>query len=199
MQRFTTGGLATLFSLAICAIAMAQPGFEISMPNNVQTASDDSPFASKQEAEAYLSRFLPIATAGNPKYRSPNGGTETAWITRAVKFGHSKNPTGISVSMSEEVLEFRHGIRSATGAHEVAFQIEDVKIAERKDSGDVTEKGEPALGIIFNCHSGQCIQSTRDGKQSASEWADIYIQDATLRAKILKAFETLKQGAGDKT
>jgi hypothetical protein len=94
--------------------------------------------------------------------------------------------------MSEEVLGFRNGVQVATGSHEVAFLIEDVKITENRDPGTLTENGDISLGVIFNCVSGKCIQSTYDGKQSLTDSGDISIQDAAMRAKILKAFQTLK-------
>jgi hypothetical protein len=199
MWHFTPRGLAIFCFLAICAAAApssehanAQPGFEISMPKIAQPVADEAAFASKQEAEEFLARYLPIATAGNPRYRSQEPGVATAWITKAVKFEPGKNAHGRLMSMSEEVLGFRNGVQATTGSHEVAFLIEDVKITERRDPGTITENGDISLGIMFNCNSGKCIQSTYDGKQSSTDWGDISIQDATLRNKILKAFETLK-------
>jgi hypothetical protein len=199
MWHFTPRGLVIFCSLAICAAATpsgeqanAQPGFEISMPEIVQPAADEAAFASKQEAEEFLARYLPIATAGNPRYRSEEPGVTTAWITKTVKFGPGKNASGTLVSMSEDVLGFRNGVRVTTGSHEVAFLIEDVKMTENRDPGTLTENGDISLGIIFNCNSGKCIQSSYDGKQSLTDSGDISIQDATLRSRILKAFETLK-------
>jgi hypothetical protein len=199
MWHFTPRSLVIFCSLAICAAAApcreqakAQPGFEISMPKIVQPAADDAAFASKQEAEEFLARALPIATAANPRYRSQEPGGATAWITKTVKFGPGKNGDGRLVSMSEEVLGFRNGVQVTTGSHDVAFLIEDVKITENRDPGTLTENGDISLGVIFNCNSGKCIQSSYDGKQSLTASGDISIQDATLRNKILKAFETLK-------
>jgi hypothetical protein len=199
MWHFTPRSLVIFCSLAICAAAApcreqakAQPGFEISMPKIVQPAADDAAFASKQEAEEFLAHALPIATAANPRYRSQEPGGATAWITKTVKFGPGKNGGGRLVSMSEEVLGFRNGVQVTTGSHDVAFLIEDVKITENRDPGTLTENGDISLGVIFNCNSGKCIQSSYDGKQSLTESGDISIQDATLRNKILKAFETLK-------
>jgi hypothetical protein len=201
MLHSKTRKLATLSLLAIGAAAMvpgkhaiAQPRFEISIPKSLQPAADDSAFASRKDAEEFLAQHLPSATAANPKYRSENAGNETAWITKTIKFGPGENGSGTLVSMSEEILEFHEGVRVATGSHEVAFLIEDVKIAERTDSTDRTETGDAALGIIFNCNSGKCIQSSYGGKPSTTDWADIYIQETSMRGKILKAFEALKQG-----
>jgi hypothetical protein len=199
MWHFTQRGLVICCSLAACAAATpwaeqasAQPGFELSMPKIVQPAADEAAFASKQEAEQFLAQYLPIATAGNPRYRSQEPGGATAWITKAVKFGSGKDGHGRLVSMSEEVLGFRNGVQVTTGSHEVAFLIEDVKITENRDPGTLTENGDISLGVLFNCNAGKCIQSTYDGKQSLTDSGDISIQDATLRSKILKAFEALK-------
>ena len=199
MWHFTPRSLVIFCSLAICAAAApcreqakAQPGFEISMPKIVQPAAGDAAFASKQEAEEFLARALPIATAANPRYRSQEPGGATAWITKTVKFGPGKNGGGRLVSMSEEVLGFRNGVQVTTGSHDVAFLIEDVKITENRDPGTLTENGDISLGVIFNCVSGKCIQSTHDGKQSLTDSGDISIQDDAMRAKILKAFQTLK-------
>jgi hypothetical protein len=180
----------------VAAPANAQPGFEISIPKSLQPAADDSAFASKESAEEFLARYLPRATAGNPKYRSGNSATETAWITKTIKFKAGRNANDRLVSMSEEVLEIHNGVRSGTGSHEVEFSIEDVKVTEHSDSTTRTESGEIALGIVFNCDSGKCIKSTHNGSPSSTEWADIYIQSAALRGKILKAFEALKQAGG---
>ncbi|WP_158818261.1 hypothetical protein [Methylocapsa sp. S129] len=168
------------------------------MPKSLQPAADDSAFASRESAEEFLARYLPIATAGNPKYRSGTAGVAMAWITKAITFGPGKNADGRLVSMSEEVLEFRNGVRSATGSHEAEFLIEDVQASEHTDSAALTEGGEIGLGIIFNCNSGKCIQSKYDGVPSSADQTDISIQDAILRGRILKAFQTLKQAAGDR-
>lgn len=163
------------------------------MPKETQLASDSVSFSSRKDAEAFLSHSLPLATAGNPKYRG-DGGALTQWLTKSVVFG--ANPNGISVQMSEEVLEFRNGARSATGTHHAQFQIEDVEIAELKDSPDLTEDGEKTRGIIFRCVSGKCIAAKWNGVESPADWTDISIQDETLRAKILAAFQTLKRAVG---
>jgi hypothetical protein len=177
--------------------ANARPGFEISMSNSAQPVSEVSAFPTKEDAQNFLARSLPIATAKNPRYRSDQAGVAMAWITKDVKFAPDKTANGILVSMSEEVLEFRNGAQSATGSHQVEFSIGDVKISERRDGADLTESGEIALGIIFNCRSGKCIRSTYNGQPSSVDWTDISIQDDALRGQILKAFEAVHQAPGE--
>jgi hypothetical protein len=167
------------------------------MSNSVQAASDIAAFSSREVAENFLARFLPIATAKNPRYRSDQAGVAMAWITRDVKFAPDKTANGISVSMSEEVLEFRNGAQTSTGSHQVEFSLGDVKISERRDGADLTESGEIALGVIFNCHSGKCIRSTYNGQPSSVDWTDISIQDDALRGQVLKAFEAVQQAPGE--
>jgi hypothetical protein len=161
-------------------------------------ASEAVAFPSIEAAQAFLARNLPIATAGNPRYRSGQPGVALAWITRAIAFGAARESSALSVSMSEDVLEFRNGVRSATGAHEVAFSLGDVEISELRDSGDVTESGEKAVGVIFRCKSGKCIRSVRDGVESSVDWTDISLQDDAMRANVLAAFHALQQSSGDK-
>ena len=204
MTRLTIGRIALLgFCVSQLAGALpagpadAQPGYGISMPDALQPTANVAAFASKEEAKAFLAHYLPIATAGNPRYRSDKAGVAMAWITKAITFATPADSNGILVSMSEDVLEFHNGVRAATGTHEAAFSIGDVKISERKESGDLTEAGEPAVGIIFNCHSGKCIRSAYDGHPSLTDWTDISIQDAALRGRILAAFETLQRPGGD--
>ena len=96
--------------------------------------------------------------------------------------------------MSEDVVEFRNGARTVAARHEVEFALDDVNVAERSDSGDTTETGERAVGIIFNCRAGKCIQSTYNGARSEVDWTDIYIQDSSLREEILKSFQMLTAG-----
>lgn len=43
-----------------------------------------------------------------------------------------------------------------------------------------------------------CAAAFQDGARSRAGWTDISIQDGMLRAKILKAFQMLKQAAGDR-
>ena len=205
MLRFEVCDRAILYSLVACLGAMsplgqahARPGFENLMSNNLQWIADDVLFVSKEDAEKFLADALRRATSANPKYRSGSGGVETRWLTKAIAFETDKNSNGTRASMSEDVLEYRNGVRSPVTSHETAFLLEDVEISERKDSPDVTESGEGALGVIFNCHSGKCMRSTYNGAPTLVEWTDIYIQDASSRSGILKAFEALKRMSGER-
>jgi hypothetical protein len=163
-------------------------------PQRVEMASDTITFGSSDEAEAYLAKALPLATAANPKYRS-QGGVLTQWLTKSIAFAPSRNPNGISIAMTEEILDFRNGVQVRKGSHEAQFLIEDVRVSELTDSKDVTEGGEQARGVIFNCLTGKCVSATWDGAPSPSEWTDISIQNAETRANILSAFQALKRAA----
>jgi hypothetical protein len=153
-------------------------------------------FASKEEAQAFLAKALPLATAGNPKYRSGDGAL-TRWLTREIAFGPGKTAKGVSVAMKEDILEFRNGAQSAAGTHEVQFAIEDVQITELTDRKDLTENGDKAVGVIFRCISGKCIAGKWSGVPTPADWSDISIQDSSLRAKILAAFQMLKSAADE--
>jgi hypothetical protein len=161
---------------------------------SVKMASETITFRSREEAEAYLAKALPLATAANPKYRS-QGGVLTQWLTKTIAFAPSRNSGGISVAMSEEILDFRDGVQVRKGAHEAQFLMEDVRVSELTDSKDLTENGEQARGVIFNCLSGKCISATWDGAPSPSDWTDISIQNSESRANILAAFQALKRAA----
>jgi hypothetical protein len=203
MQRSTVPVVTVLCCLSVWMMGLlpwepahSQPGYAISMTNSARSIQDAT-FASKEDAQQYLAQYLPKATAGNPKYRTNDPDLAMAWITNAIEFGPSANANGILVSMSEEVLEFRKGVRGAPTPHKVEFPIEDVQVSELTDSPDVTENGEKSIGIIFRCNSGKCMRSTYNSASSMVDWGDISIQDATLRGNILKAFQTVKRAAGD--
>ncbi len=164
---------------------------------NAQSRVRNVDFATKEEAEAFLAKALPEATAANPKYRAADGGL-TQWLTRAVVFGPGASPSGVAVEMKEDVLQFRDGRQTSKGTHEVRFLLEDVQVSELAGSADLTENGEKALGIIFRCNSGKCIEAKWDGVPSPSDWSDISIQDPAMRAKILAAFKALKRIAGNR-
>jgi hypothetical protein len=194
-HRLTQLGLAIGAALAL-AVGSANAGYKIAIPNDVRTVADDSAFPTRQSAEEFLTRALPIATASNPRYRGDKEGVTMAWITRSIKFRPGKTPAGRLVSMNEEVLEFHDGVRSVAGAHDAEFAIDDVKISARTDSGTLTEKGEPGLAVIFNCTQGKCVRSVRDGAASLEEYTDISIQDLAMRDKIFKAFLAVQQNDG---
>jgi hypothetical protein len=199
MRSFATCRPLLIGAIAACAAAagfagpaQGRPGFEIAMPKKLQGASEVSEFASREEAKAFLAHALPIATAGNPRYRSADAGVLTAWITKTIRFDSATDSNGILVSMSEDVLEFRNGIRGAAGSHDTQFLIGDVAVSERRDSGDFTENGEAAVGVQFRCNSGKCIRASYGGAPSLTDWTDISIQDDALRRKILAAFRALQ-------
>ncbi len=187
------------FWLGALSPADAAPPLEIgtSMPKDPLLSARPANFATKDEAEAFLATALPQATAANPKYRSKDGGL-TQWLTKEVVFGPGASGQGISVTMKEDMLEFRNGRQTAAGSHEVRFLIEDVQISELTDSPDRTENGEKALGVLFRCNAGKCINAKWNGVPTPSEQSDISIQDNATRAKILAAFQALKRFAGDR-
>jgi hypothetical protein len=162
---------------------------------DVLPVADDAPLSTKEDAEAFLSKELPLATAANPKYRGEDGAL-TQWLTKEITFSSSKNPNGVLVRMSESVLNFKNGAQISAGSHEVQFQIEDVAVSLLTDSQDFTETGEQAQGVIFKCVSGKCVAHKWDGVGSMSDWTDISIQDQETREKILAAFQALKRAAG---
>jgi hypothetical protein len=204
MARLKAPFLAVLGCLLVC-VGPAFPADSLSLRPKLgrlllkdwRLAADTVEYASKEEAQAFLMKALPLATAGNPKYRSSNDAL-TQWLTKEVVFGPGKTANGISVAMKEEILKFRNGAQSATGTHEVQFAIEDLQISELTDSTDLTENGDKAIGVIFRCNSGKCIAAKWNGVPTPADWSDISIQDASLRAKILVAFQTLKRIAGDR-
>jgi hypothetical protein len=141
-----------------------------------------------------LARTLPLATAGNPKYYSKADKVETRWLTKSIVFSDGVPGHGIQVSTDEEYTEVRAGVPTP-GTHQAVFSLGDVSISMETSDTDFTEAGEPALGIIFKCVAPKCIQAKWSGQASSSDWTDIYLQDATLRARILAAFEFLKSSA----
>ena len=184
-------------ALAGAAEAAAPPKAPTAMPDAFLHAAQASEFLTKEEAETFLVKALPLATAGNPKYRGENGAL-TQWLTREVVFGPGALPNGILVTMKEDILEFREGRQSATGSHDVSFSIEDVQISELTDGTEVTENGDKAFGVIFRCNAGKCIDAKWNGVPTPSEWSDISIQDKDMRLKVLAAFQALKRFAGDR-
>jgi hypothetical protein len=167
--------------------AQAQPGRP---PQEIVMGGFHEPFG-RQAAQDFLSRTLPLATAGNPKYRSGGGEELTAWLTKSVHFAPGPRASGTKIAMSEEAIVFRDGAQTAINAHEVAFAIEDVRIFEYEYPSDTTETGEKAVGVMFRCKTGKCIRSKWNGQVSDAQEADLYLQDATLRGRILKAFAIL--------
>ena len=150
--------------------------------------------SSRKDAEDFLARTLPLATAGNPRYYSKADKVETRWLTKSIAFSDGAPGQGIQVSTDEEYTEVRAGVPTP-GTHQAVFSLGDVSISMETSDTDFTKAGEPALGIIFECTAPKCIQAKWSGQASSSDSTDIYLQDATLRARILAAFEFLKSGA----
>ncbi len=167
------------------------------MSDGPRSLSEIPEFASAEEAKTYLERHLPIATAANPRYRSKDSSVETQWIMKSIRFERDPATNRILASMNEAIFEYSNNALSAEGANEAVFWLDDVQVSERRDSPDFTSAGDPAIGIIFNCKSGKCIQSVYMGAKSSKEWSDVYIQDEKSRAAILKAFKALGRLAGD--
>jgi hypothetical protein len=157
------------------------------------STSSESAFSSREDAEQFLARALPLATAANPGYVSKADKAETRWLTKSIEFDDHPAGKGIRVIMDEEFSEVRAGV-SKTGTHEAAFSLGEVRVSPHKDATAITEAGEPALGIIFNCVSPGCIQAKWNGVESSSDWTDIYLQDGAMRVRVLAAFEFLKSG-----
>jgi hypothetical protein len=179
---------AALFS------APAHSGPDAGKPmSSEKWAANETVFSSRREAEEFLSRTLPLATAGNPRYISKADKAETVWLTKSIAFSDGAAGRGIQVSTDEEYTEVRAGV-STPGKHQAVFSLGDVGVSVETSETDVTEAREPALGIIFRCSTPKCIRAKWNGQESASDWTDIYLQDATLRGRILAAFEFLETG-----
>lgn len=202
MERSTGPRLAVLLPVTVFVAtvfpfgpARCEAGMEISMSEGSRPASEVPQFAPTDDAEAFVARYLPVATAADPRYRPKDGGVETRWITKSVRFDRDKATNRILVSMNEAILEYSDGALSAEGTHEAAFFLDEVQVSERRDAPDVTSAGEPAIGVIFNCKSGKCIRSVYMGAKSSNDWTDVYIQDKASRAAILAAFTALLHAA----
>jgi hypothetical protein len=150
-----------------------------------------APFGSRAEAEAYLARAVPAATQANPKYRSPGSDALRRWLTKSAEF-HDSGDGAVVVSTNETFEDYRDGSLSGRGTHEATFAIDDVRVSV-ETAPDLTESGEPALGVLFSCAGAPCIEAVWDGQKSMAAETDIYIQDAAQRERILAAFEALRR------
>jgi hypothetical protein len=186
----TGAAIASMFSASGHAEA------EKSIPSQKSTA-DETTFSSRNDAEAFLARALPLATAANPKYHSKTDKAETRWLMKSVQFSDSSPGLGVQVSTDEEFTEVRTGVATA-GTHQAVFSLGDVNISIETSDTDFTAAGEPALGILFKCTAPKCIQAKWSGAASLADGTDIYLQDTTFRGRILAAFEFLQAG-GPKT
>ncbi len=167
-------------------VALVLGSFATARANEVA----DMVFSSRMDAEAFLARELPIATAANPNYRGKDDGVETQWLTKSVRFSDAPDG-GVVVAMDEEFTEIRASGRKP-GTHDARFSLRDVNISTRTDETQLTPSGEPAMAVIFNCAAPKCVHAKWNGEASTSDWTDISIQDPFVRGRILAAFEYLK-------
>ena len=149
--------MASLGLIAALAIASS-----VAYPAELNGAGAANIFASMPEAEAYLSRALPAATAANPKYRSKDSDIETRWLTKTVAFRDS-GAGGIIMSTQELIEDYRNGALSDLRTHEATFALDAVAISE-ETADDLTENGERARGILFTCAGAPCIEAVWSGE-----------------------------------
>jgi hypothetical protein len=155
-------------------------------------------FASRDEAEAFLSRAVPAATAANPKYRSPDKDVATRWLLKGIDF--RKGESGdVMVSTDEDIEDYRNDALVSRGTHQATFAMNDVMVFPETSSADTTESGQKAQGVIFRCAaSTPCIDAVWNGRKSMGSETDIYLQDPTSREQILAAFQSLQRKSGSK-
>jgi len=188
-------GLLTTM-IAVTLVAMLAEGSSISSAAEatVEVQMGDNPaptFASQTDAEAFLSGALPAATAANPKYRTPGTDYDRRWPIKTVTFSRAEGD-GVIVSTDEDFEDYRGGALVSRGTHQARFAIDDVKISP-ETTDDVSEKGEKARGVLFQCVGAPCVHAVWDGKQSVSARTDIYVQDSNQRERILSAFRVLQE------
>jgi hypothetical protein len=164
--------------LAACLIGIA----------SASSMAAEATFASRQAAEDYLAKALPLATSRNPAYLTKSEGVQTWWLLKTVRFADA--PTGVHVAMDEEFPQVKSGVKT-TGAHQAAFSLGEVDISVIAEAGDVTPSGEPAMAILFKCAAPKCIEASWNGQPAPSDKTDIYVQDAETREQILGAFKFL--------
>ena len=198
MRQHCWGPAALLCTAAWIGQALAIPPhaspLEIKTADNVTKSEAAGSLASASEAEAFLTRALPAATAANPKYRSPGSEVERRWLTKEIAFRQGEKG-GVIVSTHELFEDYRAGALTSEGTHEATFEIDDVRISDEV-SDDVAENGAKARGVMFRCVGAPCIQATWSGAKSVSASTDIYVQDASQRQRILAAFQALQRDAG---
>jgi len=148
-------------------------------------------FASRADAEAFLAHALPAATAANPKYRTPGADYDRRWLIKSITFPRTEGG-GVVVSIDETFEDYRDGALNSQGTHQARFAIDDVTISP-ETTDDISEKGEKAQGVLFQCVSAACIHAVWDGKPSLSARTDVYVQEANLRHRILSAFRALQE------
>jgi hypothetical protein len=169
----------------------AEATMEVQMADNLVPT-----FASRTDAEAFLSGALPAATAANPKYRTPGTDYDRRWLIKTITFSQAEGG-GVIVSADEDFEDYRDGALVSRGTHQASFAIDDVRISP-ETADDVSEKGEKALGVLFQCVGAPCIRAVWDGHPSVSARTDIYIQDSNQRERILSAFRALQEKAASR-
>jgi hypothetical protein len=196
MRMFTSGYAAPLVAVfGLSAISLVS--MTTALASEVKLAGAAQTFASKAEAEAFLSRAVPAATAANPVYRSPGKDVAMRWLTKTIAFRQSQRGS-LTVSTDEDIEDYRDGSLKSRGTHQATFPIDDITVSLETSDQDTTESGEKAMGVIFRCVGAPCIDAVWDGQKSTSAWTDIYLQDAGSRNQILAAFHALQRGASSK-
>jgi hypothetical protein len=148
-------------------------------------------FASRADAEAFLSNALPLATAANPKYHTPGADYDRRWLIKSITFPRTEEG-GVVVSIGETFEDYRDGALASRGTHQARFALDDVAISP-ETADDESEKGGKAQGVLFQCVGAACIHAVWDGEPSLSARTDIYIQDPNQKDGILSAFRALQE------
>lgn len=151
--------------------------------------ADPEAFASPQAARVYISSALPAATRANPKYTTKSDGAVSQWLTDAIIFRTQNGET--SVAMREHYFQNKKGV-DKPGKHTAVFSLEDVDISDFTEPGDVTPAGDPSRGLLFRCAKPGCVAANWDGAASHADKTDVSIQDDAERARLLAAFQFLK-------
>jgi hypothetical protein len=184
MRGFTMGfALAAIFRFCAFTLLAFAPASEMAHAES---------FATPADAEAFLSRAIPAATAANPRYRSAGSDVETRWLTKSIAFRQSESG-GVIVSTDEEFEKYRKDAVTSRGSHQATFAIDDLTMSLETSDQDTTENGEKAQGVMFRCVGAPCIDSVWDGKKSTSAWTDVYLHDPEMRERIFTAFMALQK------
>src|ERR1700693_718709 len=100
MRMFTSGSAAPL--VAVFGLSAISPSMTTALASEGKLADAAQAFASKAEAEAFLSRAVAAAPAANPLYRSPGKDVATRWLTKSIAFRQSQRG-GPIVSTDEDI------------------------------------------------------------------------------------------------
>ena len=131
-----------------------------------------STFASRAQAETFLSEALPAATAANPKYRTPGADYDRRWLIKTVTFSRAEDG-GVVVSLDEDFEDYRNGAIASRDAHEARFAIDDVAIS-LETTDDATERGEKAKGVLFQC-IGRPLRPRGLGRKAVGQRQDRHL------------------------